>query len=284
MDFFDRAYVINLPQRTDRRAEITRELKKADMPLEAGKVELVTAIRPEVAFPFKSIGAKGAFLSHLKVLKMAKAANLKNVLIIEDDLQFTPDFKAYETALITELASQDWDLVQFGYCTRGHNPNCELGAPLLQDFAGENTGAHCYAVNGKVLKQLIHFLEALLKDAIRHKRSAMSIDGAFNVFKWRNAEANRLITTRCFASQRSSASDISTCWFDQTPGLRQAARVARKVPGVSPVVRFARRQGLAPIKQWLGTAAKLIQSAQSTQPVPPHQGIAPQPSNCHSIG
>ncbi|MEM8640248.1 MAG: glycosyltransferase family 25 protein [Cyanobacteria bacterium P01_G01_bin.54] len=287
MDFFDRAYVINLPKRSDRRTEITRELAKAEMPFKVGKVELFAAIRPEAADPFKSIGAKGAFLSHLTVLKSAQAANLSNVLVLEDDLQFTPDFKQYEAILLKELEGQDWDIVQFGYCTGGFNRKREFGTSLLAQFEGENTGAHCYAVNGKILEQLIAFLEALQNGPVGDPhRGPISIDGAFNVFKWcYPTTVNRLIAVPCFARQRSSASDISTSWFDQTPGLRQAADVARKVPGVRHGGRFVRRQVCAPLKRYLAPLKQWLRHARkSAHRVPSSQSVVQQPSNCHSIG
>ena len=115
IDFFDRIYVINLPSRDDRRREMERELKNAGMPFTSGKVELFPAIRPDNAEPFYSIGCKGCFLSHLNVLKEARMQGLKNVLILEDDLELRQDFQQYEDIILAELTQQNWDIVHFGY-------------------------------------------------------------------------------------------------------------------------------------------------------------------------
>ncbi|NEO84716.1 MAG: glycosyltransferase family 25 protein [Spirulina sp. SIO3F2] len=252
-EFFERAYVINLPKRVDRRHEIAKELQKAGMPLQVGKVELFSAIQPKEAFPFKSIGAKGCFLSHLEILKEAQAQGLRNVLIVEDDLEFAPEFKQHEAYLLEQLMSKDWSFVQFGYCGHGDEPNYGKSLPILRSFSGEKIGSHCYAVNGKSIQMLIDFLEALLVGPVGDRLyGPMSLDGALNVFKWQHPEINRLIAIPSVANQRSSASDVSPSWFDQVPVMNQAVALARKV--VSPQTKQRARmlctmQGWQTLKQ-----------------------------------
>ncbi|MBW4469023.1 MAG: glycosyltransferase family 25 protein [Stenomitos rutilans HA7619-LM2] len=229
-EFFDCAFVINLPARTDRRREITKELEDAGMPFKPGDVELFEAIRPDSPGPFASIGYRGAFLSHLNVLKQAKARGLKNVLVMEDDLQLRQDFNQYEEILLAELFETDWDLVHFGYGCDERFDTHKVNVPLLQPFSGEIIGAQLYAVNGKALDQLIHFFEAVLQRPAGHPEgSPMSPDGVFNVFKWQHPAIVRLIAIPSFGNQRSSRSDISTQWFDQLPVLSSLAGLARKL-------------------------------------------------------
>ncbi len=66
---FDRVLVINLPQRADRRRGIDAELRKVGLALDHPKVEVFAAIRPDHAAGFPSIGAHGAFRSHLGVME-----------------------------------------------------------------------------------------------------------------------------------------------------------------------------------------------------------------------
>lgn len=244
--FFDRIFVINLPERTDRRTEVAQELERVDMPLQAGAVEIFPAIRPQEAAPFKSIGTKGCFLSHLSVLKMAQEQNLSNVLVLEDDIQFTPEFTSYETALVDALKHQDWDVVQFGYYRVEMPKQPDERLPSLAAFSGEAIGAHCYAVNGKILGQLVTFLESLLAGPVGDRlHGPMPIDGAINIFQRRYPQINRLIAVPLVAVQRSSASDITPRWFDRIWGVRFAVRLARKVPGLRRTARFAKKQCLA---------------------------------------
>ncbi|XGV94897.1 MAG: glycosyltransferase family 25 protein [Leptolyngbya sp. BL-A-14] len=228
-EFFDCAYVINLPSRTDRQQEMVEELEKAGMPFTPGKVELFAAIRPDSPGSFTSIGYRGAFLSHLNVLKQAKARGLKNVLVMEDDLELRPDFQQYEETILRELLNTDWDLVHFGYCYDQALGTKAVNSPILQPFADEIIGAQFYAVNGKTLDLLINFFETLLQRSPGHPDGGpMSPDGVFNIFKWQHPSIVRLIAVPSFGDQRSSRSDISAQWFDQVPGLNVLAGLVRK--------------------------------------------------------
>ncbi|MDY6937439.1 MAG: glycosyltransferase family 25 protein [Cyanobacteriota bacterium] len=220
IDFFDRTYVINLPEREDRRKEMTQELNLAGMPFTPNKVELFKAIKPDSPGPFKSIGFRGVFLSHLTILKTAKAEGFKNVLILEDDLEFRKDFPQYEEAIIAEMMSVDWDILNFGYYCDGYSGLESIGSSILKPFSGKIIGTHFYAVNGKVFDRLIDFLEGMLQRPPGHPDgSPMSPDGALNLFDNKFSDVNRLITVPYFGFQRSSPSDITPQWYDRLPVL-----------------------------------------------------------------
>jgi glycosyl transferase family 25 len=149
-------------------------------------------------------------------------------LILEDDLELRRDFKEYESVLLEELTSKDWDLVHFGYCRDQSPPLVNL--PILQPFSGEITGAQFYAVNGKTLEKLIDFFEVLLQRPLGHPDGGpMPADGVLNVFKWQYPEIVRLIAVPSFGDQRSSKSDISPKWFDNISLLASLAGWARKI-------------------------------------------------------
>lgn len=229
IDFFDRAYVINLPSRIDRRQEIEKELEGAEIPLKLGKVELFPAIKPDKADPFVSVGTKGCFLSHLNILKKAKADGLKNVLILEDDLRFQKKFKQYGDLLAQELSKRDWHIVHFGFFFPDRSlPYSKDEIPTLKPCPDEIQGTHFYAVNGNVIDQLIDFLEVLMHRPVGHPDGGvMSIDGALNVFKWQHPEIVRLVLDPPFGDQRSSRSDISPSRLDQIPVLNSFVELAR---------------------------------------------------------
>jgi glycosyl transferase, family 25 len=240
IDFFDRAYVINLRSREDRRQEMARELENAGMPFALGKVELFPAVEPESAGSFRSIGCRGCFLSHLNVLKKAKEENLRNILVMEDDLKLRDDFKQYEEAILGELLNNDWDIVSFGYGIDASLKNASIqdeshqgvsqkyvSLPILHSFKGEVIGTHFYAVNGKTLGKLIDFLEVSLQQ--NSGGFQVPIDGCLNVFKWEYPNTVRLIAVPSFGSQRPSRSDVSTRWFDQVPILKHFVGLVRSL-------------------------------------------------------
>lgn len=225
-DYFDLTYVINLPNRADRRKEMAAELEKVGMSFAPGKVEIFSAIRPDSPGEFKSIGYRGAFLSHLGVLKKAKELGLNNVLIMEDDLEFRADFPEYEEAILEELTQQNWDIVHFGYIT--DKVPAKVEPPILHAFSGEIIGAQFYAVNGQALDEVINFFEVLLERPKGHPEGGpMSPDGVFNVFKWQHPHRDRLLAEPSFGGQRSSKSDISPKWFDNVPIINSLASTAR---------------------------------------------------------
>lgn len=78
----DRLVYINVPRRTDRRAEMETEFKRLDIPRD--KIERFYAIERNPAF-------LGCSLSHLAVVKQARERKFQNVLILEDDFDFHPD-------------------------------------------------------------------------------------------------------------------------------------------------------------------------------------------------
>lgn len=223
-DFFERVHVINLPERTDRRQQIERELAQAGMPLKPQQVELFAAIRPDHAADFPSIGARGCFMSHLAVLRQARHDRLANVLILEDDLAIAPQFRTQQGQLIQQLQATPWAFVYFGHGKKF--PAASTAS--LQPFSGLLTLAHFYGVNSPIFDLLINFLEAILRRPAGHPEGGpMHVDGAFSTFRLRYPNVPTLIANPSLGWQRSSRSDISPKWFDRLPGLRQVGQITR---------------------------------------------------------
>jgi glycosyl transferase family 25 len=169
-NFFERIYVINLPERADRRRAVIQELEDFGISPSSGKVEIFPAIRPTNAGAFPNIGILGCCLSHLEVLRQAQKRGLSNVLILEDDVCFSKRLKIEETQLIAQLTSMKWDMIHFGYFPYhgfdysdyygnafSSNDPCSIialnpGQPPLQ-------GTHFYGVNSSIFSRLIEFLE-----------------------------------------------------------------------------------------------------------------------------
>lgn len=240
INYFDRAYVLNLPYRTDRRKAMEKELSRVGVSSHSGQVEIFPAIRPETPEPFKKIGSKGCFLSVIEILKQAQAESLSRVLIIQDDLKFSEYYESYEDKIVDQLNQIDWDIVQLGYYPYGHFPEewsvaQSPQSPLfgtLQDYDGDLIGAHFFGVNGKSIARLISFLEDLLNnpdvDPLGGKLNhMMPIDGAMTVFRKKHPDTVRLISLPSFGGQRSSKSDVSPKWFDSVPVLKSLPALLR---------------------------------------------------------
>lgn len=224
-DYFDRIYIVNLPERTDRRKAMERELNRAKMPLHPHKVELFPAIRPSDTQGFPSIGARGCFLSHLTILKQAQAEQLANVLILEDDLAISQPFQTEQAHLVDHLQQTPWDFVYFGHVEEAMQPN----SSLLQPFSGPLMTTHFYAINHTILNRLLEFLEALEQRPPGHPDGGpMHLDGAYSTFRSQNPDVMTLIAVPSLGGQRSSRSDIyPNAWYDRTPLIRNLVGMAR---------------------------------------------------------
>ncbi len=224
-DYFDRVYVINVPVRTDRRRAVVRELERAGLPLAAGRVELFPAVCPADAGGFSTPGSRGCFLSHLEVVRAARAAGARNVLIVEDDLAVAPQFRTDAPALIDRLRAEDWGFVYFG-----HVEGPETGGPAtLVPVTKPLLTTHFVGVNGPIFDRFIAFLEGLLTRPAGHPDGGpMSIDGAYSTFRARNPDLLTLMAVPNLGRQRSSRSDVAPPrWFDHTPVLRHLVAAAR---------------------------------------------------------
>ncbi|QQE65054.1 glycosyl transferase family 25 [Leptolyngbya sp. BL0902] len=242
-NLFERTYIINLPERADRRQEIQAELKTIGSDLAPGKVEFFEAIKPTDygAFPRREV--LGCLLSHLHILKIAKAENLENVLIIEDDLAISKRIQRVAQYLPDFLQSTDWDILFLGFLPRyglqfkdyyQEPVEQEINQYTARSFSAKITnkplrGTHFYAVNRKIYTPLIHYLEELLNQRFK-EASAVSIqsfdnlDGAYldtAYFLFNQAHKNTRIFIVCppLGWQRSSRSDINPSRLDRLEGL-----------------------------------------------------------------
>jgi len=224
-EYFDRIYIINLPERKDRRSEMMHELAQAGIPAQSDRVEFFPAIRPDDAGGFPGIGARGCFMSHHAVLRRALADGLRRVLIMEDDLAIARSFPRDQERLIAQLRQTDWGFVYFGHIEGPPGPE----PPELIPVSVPLVTAHFYGVNGPVLAPLTEFLDGLLGRPPGHPDGGpMHVDGAFSTFRARHPEIVTLLSRPNQGWQRSSRSDISTNrWFDRAPVFKQMAGCAR---------------------------------------------------------
>ncbi len=226
-DYFDRIYIINLPERVDRRRHMEKEIGKLSLTPNSDKVHFFKAIKPEQADPFESRGARGVSLSHFTILQEAQTQGLERVLILEDDADFGPQFLAAETFLVEQLSSQPWDMVQFGYHFDHSIPSedrvigpADSPAAQLFPFAKEVIGAHCCGFSAMGISKMVPFLNELFNTPPTPERPYVPIiDGAYNIFSWRE-DTTRLLPRSSLVSQVSSRSDITPRVYDKIPIVR----------------------------------------------------------------
>ena len=98
IEYFDRVRIINISSRKDRRLETVEEFTRNGFHIDDEKIGFFEAVTPSEGNGFPSVGVRGCFLSHLGVLEEAMRLNLKNILIMEDDIQFSRHISQYGRA------------------------------------------------------------------------------------------------------------------------------------------------------------------------------------------
>ena len=130
-EFVEKIIYINLDHREDRRRIMTKFFEDAQIPLE--KVERFSAIK-------RKRGGLGCLESHTQVLRIAKENKWKNVLILEDDLEWLGGYERLE-----ELVKLNWDVIMLVGWYWGYD------FPRITD--ANNAGA--YLVNEKYYDKLL---------------------------------------------------------------------------------------------------------------------------------
>ncbi|MCG8586441.1 MAG: hypothetical protein MI757_17165 [Pirellulales bacterium] len=224
-DFFDRTYIINLPDRRDRRRQVLAEVAAAaggDVP---NKVEIFPAVRPDDALDFENLGARGNVISHREAIRRADEAGCQRVLILEDDVVFRHVWRERGAEIRAELESNRWHVAYLGHLGELNDEN----PPFLRSGDAELIGAHCYALARPIFRPFIEFLEIIETRPAGHPDGGpMFFDGALNFFRKRERSPT-LIATPSLAKQRPSRNDChDTAWFDRTPGVRQLVQFLRR--------------------------------------------------------
>lgn len=226
LEYFQNIFIINLPERKDRRREMEAELREIGYSPE--KVTWFAAIRPSEAGDFESIGARGCFMSHLSVLKTGMSSGFERMLILEDDCAFESDFVSRLSAIVDALSGREWDVFYAG------------GAPVeplapsdgLNVVPPENAVrlAHCIGFNGPAIWRACNYIELQLSRPYGHANGGpMHVDGSYS---WARKELQliTLIADPIICRQRSSRSDIAELpLWDRVPVVRDAVQFLRTV-------------------------------------------------------
>lgn len=109
-NYFDEVYVINLDRRPERYESFLSEMKKYDL----NGVTRYSAIDGSTLVNNTSLlfGELGVLLTHHNIIKECMVRNLSNVLILEDDVQFSDEINNV-SEYISKIPN-DWDFIYFG--------------------------------------------------------------------------------------------------------------------------------------------------------------------------
>lgn len=230
-DYFARVYVVNLPERADRRAEIRQQLEVIGLRLGQANTVLFPAIKPAERGEFESVGARGCFLSHLAVLDDARQRACSRVAIFEDDLNFSRDFNARIDGLLSALDRLPWRIFYGGHRISDAAPRAAARGlwPIPPDIAVATT--HFVAFQGAAIERVAATLRSLAgRPAGDLNGGAMHVDGAYNWYRRLNPSDLALAAVPALGYQRSSRTDVHALGrLDTTPFVRGAVSRLRRL-------------------------------------------------------
>lgn len=155
-DYFDKIFCINLDRRKDRWEETVTELKKWGILDGVNRISAVDGNKIQNnSFPINN-GELGLLETHLKLIRYAKEKKYKNILLIEDDVEFTEEINNLEEYF--NQLPENWDMLWFG---ANHNKHVGNQINLINDKIIKCNYAyatHCIAINNSVYDLLIDFL------------------------------------------------------------------------------------------------------------------------------
>lgn len=230
IDYLGHVYIINLPERTDRRAETRQELRAIGIDPNDPRVQFFEATRPDEKGDFPTIGARGCFLSQLRLLKHARDQGHERVWILEDDVHFNARWSAVEESLVEQLRAQpEW---WFAYLGHGEKSGGDARAapPVLRRSDSGMQCLHCIGVQRAAFQPLIDFLEACLSRPLGHPEGGpMHVDGAYHHLIAGTSQALTLVCHPGMATQRPSRTDIHELGLlDRLPVAREAMWLLRR--------------------------------------------------------
>ncbi len=226
IDYFDQARIISMLTRKDRRDETLAEFTHKGFQINANTVKFFDAIAPKESNGFTNPGVQGCFLSHLTILEEAHHLKANNVLILEDDIQFSKHINTYGNRAIESLKEMDWDIAYFGHTLKS-TPNDLKWKAVSEPMQL----SHFYAINGKAIGKFIHCLTEIKNRPAGHPDGGpMHYDGALSTIMHQNSDIKAYYYSVNLGFQRASKTDLhKPSFFDSYAMFKPMVSIARKV-------------------------------------------------------
>lgn len=208
-----------------------KQLARIGLDYDHPKAKLFPAANPDTAGGFANIGTHGCFLSHLNVLKNARIEGHDCILILEDDVDFTPRFCGITKTEASLMEKASWDIFYLG---SQHIPDetteDDHGFFISALPASPHGTAHATLLRKTTLLEMIPYLETMLaRKAGDALGGPMPIDAAYNRFRKEHPNINTVVTKTQWITQHTSRTQKQdTGWKDYIPLISMARQIKNK--------------------------------------------------------
>jgi glycosyl transferase, family 25 len=160
-EYFKDIYCINLDRRPDRWDESIKEFSKLN--LNVKRFSATDGKRLNLFDPLYSGEIAGA-ISHTLVISESIDKKLKNVLILEDDVEFSDNFEnVWETVQLN--IPENWDILVFGgNHVGGYSEHSENLIRIYGSYA-----LQCYAINGEAMVIVRDYMSKWVNHVLTNK-------------------------------------------------------------------------------------------------------------------
>jgi hypothetical protein len=149
-DFFDHIYCINLDKRTDRWEDCVKQFNKYNLSVErfsaidGNKIDNPTSLMA---------GEYGILSTHVELIKDAKNKGYKNILILEDDVEFIDNVNEYFSSFKEQIPN-DWVML---YLSGNHVGGClRITENVFKIF--HSYAIHSFAIKSELFDLIINGL------------------------------------------------------------------------------------------------------------------------------
>jgi glycosyl transferase family 25 len=194
-EFIDKVVYINLDKRTDRREHMGNVTT-----IFGNKVQRLSAIEDP-------IGIVGCGKSHIAVLRQALKENVRNVLILEDDVEWNKINEGY--AQLEELVEKPYDVILLSAGSLQYDRN------TLRVLSAQC--ASSYLVHGDYIPTLLSNFEDALSQLISTNNPYMYAHDMY----WKRLQPidQWFAVSPCIMYQRPDYSDIQNEYVDYRGGM-----------------------------------------------------------------
>ena len=221
---FEKAFVINLPFKTDR-----LEIFQKSVPKCFGDVEVWPAVHGDsIRHPdwwHSGAGAWGCYRSHLQILEYCYQRQIESYVVFEDDAIFKPDSDESTRRFFDSLPA-DWEMAYLGgqLLHEIQHPPRRVNAEVMIPYNVNRT--HCFSVHRRGYERLYRHLFAIpfeKHDHIDHHLGRLHESGSCKVYcpsKW-------IVGQDGGRSNISGNTNAATFWIDPERYV-QVGRVEEK--------------------------------------------------------